>query len=223
MDKPQIKSFRDRLPANWLQMFAGEGEGGEGGGAGIEGGEGQGEKGAGEGDGKGEGVKSFTQEDIDKIVNKTIARERTKWEKDFQTKLEEQKSEAEKLAQMNAEQKAEHERQKRDKALSDREAEITRRELRATALETLAEKGLPKGLADILNYSDADATQSSIDAVEKSFREAVEAAVNEKLKGSTPRIGTNTAAKAGEFGKKLAENQFKGGDDLESQRKSFFQ
>lgn len=198
-----------------LQLFAeGEGEGtGEGGAAGQEG---AGDKGEG-------GAKTFSQEEVNKLISERLGKEKNKWEKDFQSKLEEQKSEAEKLAAMNAEQKADHERQKRDKALSDREAEITRRELRATALETLAEKGLPKGLADILNYADADATQSSIDAVEKSFREAVEAAVNEKLKGNPPRTGSNAASKAGEFGKKLAESQFKGGDDLESQRKSFFQ
>uniref|UniRef100_UPI000A52BAC2 capsid assembly scaffolding protein Gp46 family protein n=1 Tax=Geobacillus kaustophilus TaxID=1462 RepID=UPI000A52BAC2 len=70
-----------------------------------------------------------------------------------------------------------------------REAEITRRELRATALETLAEKGLPKQLADILVYTDAETCQKSIESVEKVFRDAVEAAVNERLKGGEPPKG----------------------------------
>ncbi|KJE29119.1 hypothetical protein LG52_2263 [Geobacillus kaustophilus] len=93
------------------------------------------------GDNKGgEGAKTFTQDDVNRIIQKRLAEERTKWEKEFETKLTEAKTEAEKLAKMNAEQKAEYERKKREEELAKREAEITRRELRATALETLAEK-----------------------------------------------------------------------------------
>lgn len=86
--------------------------------------------------------------------------------------------------------KAEYERKKREEELNDREKEITRRELRATALETLAERGLPKQLADILDYTDADSTNTSIESVEKVFREAVEIAVNDRLKGDPPKGGS---------------------------------
>lgn len=142
------------------------------------------------GDGKsGQGAKTFTQEDVNKLISDRLAKERSKWEKDFQTKLEEAKTEAQKLAKMNADQKAEYERQKREEELAKRETEITRRELRATALETLAEKGMPKQLAEILVYTDAEACQKSIESVEKVFREAVEAAVNERLKGEAPKGG----------------------------------
>ncbi len=41
------------------------------------------------------------------------------------------------------------------------------------------------GLAEILNYTDAESCKSSM-AVEKAFQEAVEAAVEEKLKGGKP-------------------------------------
>lgn len=209
MNKPEIKLLRDRLPVNWLQLFAdGDGSGeGEGSGGG-EGGEGQG--GSGEGDGKegqGESSKAFTQEDIDKIVSKTIARERSKWEKDFETKLEAQKSEAEKLAKMNADQRAEHERAKRENELAEREAAINRRELRATALEQLAEKSLPTQLAEILVYTDAESTNSSIAAVETAFRAAVETAVNERLKGDPPRGGGGAVTKGYDAGKSFAEQR----------------
>lgn len=129
---------------------------------------------------------SFTAEQqakIDALIAKTIAKERAKRDKE----IEAAKTEAEKLAKMNADQKAEYERQKREEELTKREAEITRRELRATALETLAEKSLPKQLADILVYTDAESTNNSLEAVEKAFREAVEAGVNERLKGDPPK------------------------------------
>lgn len=132
------------------------------------------------------GDKSFTQDDVNKIVQERLAKEKAKLEKDYESKVTAAKTEAEKLAKMNADQKAEYEKQKREDELKSREGEITRRELRATALETLAEKGLPKQLADLLPYTDAEGTKKSIEAVEKTFREAVEVAVNERLKGNTP-------------------------------------
>lgn len=67
--------------------------------------------------------------------------------------------------------------------------DITTRELRATAYETLAEKNLPKELVDILNYSDAEQCNKSIEAVEKAFKSAVEKSVNEKLRGGNPPKG----------------------------------
>ena len=60
--------------------------------------------------------------------------------------------------EMTEDQRIEHERQRaeqaardRETALATREAEITRRELRAAAIDTLAQKGLPRGLEAILN------------------------------------------------------------------------
>ena len=56
----------------------------------------------------------------------------------------------------------------------------------AESKNTLAEKKLPVGLAEVLNYTDADSCNKSITAVEKAFQQAVEAAVNERLKGGKP-------------------------------------
>mgnify|MGYP000913116194 CR=1 FL=1 len=133
--------------------------------------------------------KTLTQDEVNAIIQARLATEKAKWEEDFKAKLGEAITEAEKLARMNAEQKAEYERQKKETELANREAEITRRELRAQALEALAEKGLPKQLADILVYTDAQSTNDSIVAVEKVFRAAVEAGVNERLKGNPPAGG----------------------------------
>ena len=129
--------------------------------------------------------KTFTQKDVDKLIQERVAREQAKWEK----KVQDERTEAEKLAKMNADQKAEYEKQKREDELAKREKDITTRELRATAYETLAEKNLPKELVDILNYSDAEQCNKSIEAVEKAFQSAVEKAVNDKLRGGNPPKG----------------------------------
>ncbi|WP_394898948.1 DUF4355 domain-containing protein [Clostridium paraputrificum] len=129
--------------------------------------------------------KTFTQKDVDKIIQERVAKEQAKWEK----KVQDERTEAEKLAKMNADQKAEYEKQKREDELAKREKDITTRELRATAYETLAEKNLPKELVDILNYESAETCNKSIEAVEKAFQSAVEKAVNDKLRGGNPPKG----------------------------------
>ena len=129
--------------------------------------------------------KTFTQKDVDQLIQERVAREQAKWEK----KVQDERTEAEKLAKMNADQKAEYEKQKREDELAKREKDITTRELRATAYETLAEKNLPKELVDILNYESAETCNKSIEAVEKAFQSAVEKAVNDKLRGGNPPKG----------------------------------
>lgn len=95
--------------------------------------------------------RTFTQADVDRIVQQTIARERRRSDAAVATA----RTEAERLAGMSAEQRLEHERQERERTLAEREAAVQRRELRAQALETLAQRGLPRELAGVLSYESA--------------------------------------------------------------------
>lgn len=123
--------------------------------------------------------KTFSQEEVDRMISERLSRQ--------QKKFEAEKEEAEKLAKMNAEQKAKYEAKKREDELAARETAVMKRELKATAYDILAEKNLPRQLAEILDYSNADACNASIDAVAKAFNEAVTSAVDERLKSnSTP-------------------------------------
>ncbi|WP_313074732.1 DUF4355 domain-containing protein [Lacrimispora sp.] len=175
--------------------FEGDGagaEGGEGGGLGEPGKEGTRDGGTG-GDGKEQDppkTKTFDeilkdgsyQAEFDRRIQKALGTAKDKWSALMDDKL----SEAEKLTKMNKEEKEAYLRQKQEKDLQDREAGITRRELMAEAKNTLSEKKLPVGLAEVLNYTDADSCNKSIAAVEKAFQEAVQSAVEEKLKGGKP-------------------------------------
>lgn len=126
------------------------------------------------------GTKTFTQDDVNRMLQDRITRERESWEK----KLADQKTEAEKLANMSEAEKKKYQEQKKTSNLEEREAAITRRELTATAKEQLADKGLPISLADVLDYKDAESCKKSIDSVAKAFQEAVEKAVEERIKGT---------------------------------------
>ena len=132
------------------------------------------------------------QSEFDKRVSKALETAKTKWQKDADEKL----SEAKKLEKMNAEQKAEYQRKQTEEKLAKREAEVTRRELMAEAKVQLADKGLPVGLAAVLDYTGADECKTSIETVSKAFAEAVECAVNERMKGNPPKIGASGKGKA---------------------------
>lgn len=165
------------MPLN-IQFFAeGDGDGGDGGGSGA-----GNETLSFEEFLKLEGNQSEFDRRVQKAVDTAVTDAKEKWEALTNDKL----SEAEKLAKMTKEERAEYQRQKREKELSDRETEVTRKELMAEAKNTLADKNLPAELAEVLNYTDADACNKSIETVEKAFNKAVEAAVEEKLKGGKP-------------------------------------
>lgn len=122
---------------------------------------------------------------IAKAQETAVAREREKWE--AQAQLE--KEEAAKLAKMNADERAKHEREKQEKALAEREAAVTKRELTAEAISQLGEKGLPIILADCLDFTSAETCKKSIEKVEQAFNSAVEKAVNDTLRGVPPKAG----------------------------------
>lgn len=134
--------------------------------------------------------KTFTQEDVNKLIQDRLTREQSKWEK----KVQEEKTEAEKLAKMKADEKLKYQQEKREKELADRERELTTRELKAQTYETLAEKGIPKELVDVLNYESAETCNASIESVSKAFQTAVEKAVNEKLRGGNPQKQFNNSS-----------------------------
>lgn len=129
-------------------------------------------------------AKTFTQDELNAIIDKRLERER----KDAQARIDKAVTEAQKLAKMSADERAEHERQELQKKLAEREAEITKRELRAEAKSQLSDKGLPVELAEVLPYTDADTTNAALAAVEKVFRQAVEKGVTERLKGNAPKV-----------------------------------
>ena len=161
-----------------IQLFADDNSG-DGSGNDDDQGTGQDNQDSGEG---GQETKTFTQEELDKIVQGRIAKERKAWEKH----LEDEKTEAQKLETMSEKEKKKYQEEKRIKELDDREAAITRRELTAQAKVQLADKGIPTELAEILNLTDADSCKKSIETVEKAFQTAVQRAVEERIKGREP-------------------------------------
>ena len=132
---------------------------------------------------KQEEVKTFTQEEIDEMVKSNVDRAVAK----ALHKADEQRKEAEKLAAMNAKEKAEYEINKKAQDLEERERNIQLRELTAEAKDMLIEKGLSSDLASILDYKDAESVKESINIIEEAINKEAEKQVIERLKGRTPK------------------------------------
>jgi len=118
------------------------------------------------------------QSEFDKRVAKALETAKGKWDRE---------------ASLTADEKAAAKTKEREDAIAKREGDIIKRELRAKALDTLGQKGLPTELADTLSYADEDGLNASLTSVEKAFRASLSKAVDEKLKGSPPPAGDGKA------------------------------
>ena len=144
---------------------------------------------------KGEG----NQAEFDRRVQKAIETAKNKW----QEINDAEKSEAEKLAKMNKEQKLEYEAQKANKEKDNALAELNAYKLKEQALTIASEKGLEVSLLNLIDFKTVTAEKLSenIDNLSAVFNKAVERAVNEKLKEDTPI--TKTSGMAGSQSKPI--------------------
>lgn len=133
-------------------------------------------------------VPKYTDKDVDEILNKKFAR----WQEQQQKAVDE----AKKLAEMNATQKAEYERDQLQKKLDELEKQASLVEMTKTARKMLSDAGIviPDELLSMMVTTEADETKAAVDGFAKAFTEAVESAVKERLKGEPPRKGSGSPA-----------------------------
>lgn len=93
-----------------------------------------------------EEVKTFTQEDVNRIVSERLAKEKAKYEAASKTSFQDKEAE-----------------------LSKREKDVALREMRATAKEILMNKKLPMELLDVVNFNSEDDMNKSIEILNKTY------------------------------------------------------
>lgn len=125
--------------------------------------------------------KTFTQDEVNQIIEKRIARE--------QKKADEKAKEAEKLAKMNKDQKAEYEREKMQKELDAYKAKEARYEMKQTAKDMLKEKDITADddLLEIVTADTADQTSENVKAFTDVLNKMVKEQVQAKLTQGTPK------------------------------------
>lgn len=137
-------------------------------------------------DEKKEPEKKYSDEDLDRIISKKFA----KWKQDQEKAVDE----AKKLADMNAQEKAEYERDKIRKELDELKNEKVLNEMSKTARKMLSDEGIniSDDLLANLVTTDAEKTKSVVNDFAKMFKNEVESAVKEALKGNPPKKGVKT-------------------------------
>ncbi|MBV1817334.1 DUF4355 domain-containing protein [Bacteroidales bacterium MSK.15.36] len=135
---------------------------------------------------KKEDDKKYSDEDLDRIINEKFA----KW----QEKKEKEISEAKKLADMNAQQKAEYERDQLQRELDELRKANTLNEMTSTARNMLKERNvsIDDELLSTLVTDDAEKTKENVESFANMFEEAVEKAVLEKIKNPNEKRGTTS-------------------------------
>lgn len=129
--------------------------------------------------------KTFTQADLDAIIQKEKAKAKRSAEKEYQAKMDE----AEKLRKMNADEKAEYEAKKQAEYIAELEAKINRSGLEKEASKMLSEAGIVAGdeiLAFVVKDS-AESTQEAVNGFAELVNQLADNKVKEMLKGKTPR------------------------------------
>lgn len=131
------------------------------------------------------------QSAYDKKVREAIETAKTNWEDLRNT----EKSEAEKLAKMNKEQKLEYQAQKEKQEKENALAELNAYKMKEQATTIASDKGLEVSLLNLIDFKTVTAEKlaENIDNLSAVFNKAVEKAVNERLKEDTPVSKTGMA------------------------------
>ena len=181
-----------------LQLFAEGGDGGSvvpgnGGGTGGDGGAGSGGEGGNEPLSfddflKQEGNQAEFDRRVQKAIDTAVSNAQKKWKDIHDDKL----SEAEKLAKMTNEEKAAYRMSQMEKELNAFKEKDTLAEMSKTARKMLSEEdiNIPDELLSHLVSTDAEDTKNTVQAFVKLFKDAVQNAVKDKLKGNPPKRGT---------------------------------
>ena len=120
---------------------------------------------------------------MDKLINRKFA--------EWQAKKDQEINEAQKLAEMNEQQKAEYKLDKLQKELDEYKNRETLSEMAKTARAILSEQNIniPDELVSVLVTTDADTTSANVKAFAKAFQSAVSQAVDSKISHREPRTG----------------------------------
>lgn len=135
--------------------------------------------------------KTFTQAELDEIIQREKNKAKRSAEKEYQAKMDE----AEKLRKMNADEKAKYEAKKQADRIVELEAQINRNGLEKEASKMLSEAGIVADdmVLEFVVREDAEATSVAVNAFSQLVKKQADQQVSEMLKGQTPTRTDNSS------------------------------
>lgn len=131
--------------------------------------------------------RTYTKEEVEKLLQQETDRRVSAAMRKADAKKAEAVKEAQRLAEMSAEQKAQYQLEQKERELAEREQRLSVAENTAEALKVLADKGLRPALVRFVVAPDAETMMDNINELEKEFKASVKAEVERRLAGSTPK------------------------------------
>lgn len=167
-------------------------------------------------------TKTYTQEEVDALLQREGDRRVTDALKKAERKNADKVREAQKLAQMDSQQKYEYELEQREKAIEEKEKALALAENKNIASQILADKGLSLSLVDFVIAEDAETMNSNIRLLEKAFKDSVKREVEKRLGSSAPKKNlpveeTITKEKAMKMGIRERQNLLNNNPELFAQ------
>lgn len=131
--------------------------------------------------------KTYSQEEVDALLQKEGDRRVSEALKKAERKNADKIREAQKLAQMNEQEKFVYELEQREKLIAEKEKALALAENKNEASKILAEKGLSLSLIDFVVAEDAETMNANINLLDKAFKASVKAEVEKRLGSSAPK------------------------------------
>lgn len=131
--------------------------------------------------------KTYTQQEVDEMLQREADRRVTEALKKAERKNADKVREAERLAQMNEQQKYEYQLEQREKAIQEKEKALALAENKNEASKILAEKGLSLALVEFVVAEDAETMNANISLLEKAFKQSVKAEVEKRIGSASPK------------------------------------
>lgn len=124
-----------------------------------------------------------------KELNTAIAEEKRKLREELMADIEQQKSEAEKLAKMKDDEKKSYELEKANKRADDAMAELNAYKLEKEAIKIAEEKGVSTKALSLIDFktTKAEDVETHIDTIKSIIDAEVERLVSERMKENTPK------------------------------------
>lgn len=138
-------------------------------------------------EGQDNAAKTYTQEEVDKLLQSEADRRVTEALKKQEKKNAERVKEAQKLAQMNEQEKYVYELEQREKAIMEKERELALSENKNVASKILAEKGLSLELVEMVLAEDAEVMNANIKKLDAAFKKSVRLEVEKRLGQPVPK------------------------------------
>lgn len=134
-------------------------------------------------------ARTYTEAEFISEVDRRVSQAQAKWAAELDDKLNSARSEGEKLAKMNADERAKAKFETDKKKFESERAKYEAERLEFEAVKQLSENKLPVSFAKMCVGNNAEETKANIEGFKTAWNDALQNAVNDRMRGTTPKAG----------------------------------